>query len=87
MKLVRSQDADLNTRDALGSGPANALSRKFVLKRSWDGYQVPLPFGRAVIRYAPPIYVGSGDDLRAKAEEVRNSLAFITRKADEEAAP
>lgn len=65
---------------------ANALSNKLVLKRSWDGYQVPLPFGRAVIRYAPPIFVGPKDDLRTKAEEVRNSLTFITRKADEEVA-
>lgn len=63
---------------------ANATSRKLVIRKSWDGYQVPLPFARAVIRYAPPIFVGQDDDLREKAEEVRRALSDITHRADEE---
>src|SRR5581483_10271930 len=45
----------------------NGLSRKLEFSRAWDKFQVPLPFGRAVLRYGAPIEVGPGDDLAAKA--------------------
>ncbi len=64
----------------------NALSRKLVLKRSWDQFQVPLPFGRAVVRYGRPIYIKNGDDLREKALEIKRELDRITAEADAEAA-
>lgn len=63
----------------------NALSRKLVLKRSWDQYQVPLPFGRAVIRYGAPITVKPGDDLEKKAAELKAALDRITAEAEAEA--
>lgn len=62
----------------------NALSRKLTLARSWDAFQVPLPFGRAVVLYGPPITVRPHDDLAAKAEEVRGALERITEEADRE---
>lgn len=63
----------------------NALSRKLELKKAWDRYQVPLPFGRAVVRYGPAVFVGEGDDLEAKARELEERLNAITEKADAEA--
>jgi hypothetical protein len=62
----------------------NALTHKLVFKRSWDKYQVPLPFGRAVICHGAPIAVGPDDDLAKKAEEVRLSLERITVEAERE---
>lgn len=64
----------------------NALSRRLVLRRSWDHYQVPLPFGRGVVRYGEPILVGAKDDLAAKAAELKAELDRITDSADREAA-
>ena len=60
----------------------NALSNKLELKRAWDRFQVPLPFGRAVVAYGEPIEVGPGDDLAAKAAELRAALERITAEAD-----
>jgi lysophospholipid acyltransferase (LPLAT)-like uncharacterized protein len=33
------------------------VDRKFVFRRSWDNFQVPLPFARAVLRIGEPIPV------------------------------
>lgn len=65
---------------------ANALSRKLEIKRAWDRFQVPLPFGRAVVVYGEPIFVRPGDDLAAKAVEVKAALDAATDEADRLAA-
>ncbi|MHB2026459.1 MAG: lysophospholipid acyltransferase family protein [Elusimicrobiota bacterium] len=62
---------------------ANALSHKLEFKKSWDHFQVPLPFGRAVISYGKPIHVGPSDDLSQKADELKTAMDQITREADE----
>jgi lysophospholipid acyltransferase (LPLAT)-like uncharacterized protein len=61
---------------------ANALSRRAVLKKAWDRFHVPLPFGRAVVVYGEPIYVRDHDDLGAKAAEVKAALDAVTEEAD-----
>jgi lysophospholipid acyltransferase (LPLAT)-like uncharacterized protein len=61
----------------------NALSNKLEFKKAWDRFQVPLPFGRAVVAYGEPIEVGEGSDLAAKAAEVKASLDRITAEAEE----
>jgi lysophospholipid acyltransferase (LPLAT)-like uncharacterized protein len=60
----------------------NALSRKVEFKKAWDRFQVPLPFGRAVVAYGEPISVGPDDDLAAKAAELKAALDRITAEAD-----
>lgn len=60
----------------------NALSRKLEIKKAWDRFQVPLPFGRAYVVYGEPIYVGAGDDPAAKAAELKAALDRITAEAD-----
>ncbi len=60
----------------------NALSNKIEIKKAWDRFQVPLPFGRAVVVYGEPIDVGPGDDLAAKAAELKAALDRITEEAD-----
>jgi lysophospholipid acyltransferase (LPLAT)-like uncharacterized protein len=49
-------------------------------KRSWDGFQVPLPFTRARLIIAPPIYVAADTDdeaLETKREELQAALDEI----------
>lgn len=51
-------------------------------KRSWDGFQVPLPFSRARVVIAPPIYVAAetdDDGLAAKRDELQAALNEINR--------
>lgn len=58
--------------------PFNITARKFwEAKKSWDGFQVPLPFSRARLEIAPPIYVApdtTDDALNARRDEVQASL-------------
>jgi lysophospholipid acyltransferase (LPLAT)-like uncharacterized protein len=63
----------------------NSLSHKLELKKAWDRYHVPLPFGRGVVRYGPPLFVAEGDDLAERAAELEKILDDITEQADAEA--
>jgi len=54
--------------------------RYWTAKKSWDQFQVPLPFTRARVRIAPPIYVSSDADERildAKRNELQQQLDEI----------
>jgi len=57
------------------------LSRKITF-RSWDMFQLPLPFGKAVVIYGKPLRVGENDNLELKAEKLRLELDRITDQAD-----
>lgn len=61
---------------------ASASSRRVELARAWDRFHIPLPFSRNAVVYAPPIRVGPGDDLDAKAAELKAALDRITDEAD-----
>lgn len=60
----------------------NAQSNRLILRKTWDQFQVPMPFGRSVVVYGEPILVGPLDDLTAKAAELKRSLDAITREAE-----
>ncbi|MDX6769677.1 MAG: lysophospholipid acyltransferase family protein [Elusimicrobiota bacterium] len=64
----------------------NSLSNRFQVEKAWDKFQVPLPFGRAVVVYGEPIEVGPDDDAKAKAAELKAELDRITAEADAEVA-
>ena len=61
--------------------PFTITARKFwEAKRSWDGFQVPLPFSRARVDIAPTIYVSSDandEQLEAKRDELQAALDRI----------
>ncbi|MBI5201450.1 MAG: lysophospholipid acyltransferase family protein [Elusimicrobia bacterium] len=61
---------------------ASASSRKLEFARSWDRFQIPLPFAKGALVYAPPIYVGPNDDVAAKSAELKATLDRITDEAD-----
>ena len=59
--------------------------RYWTAKKSWDGFQVPLPFTRARVDIAPPIYVLPETDeggLTAKRDELQQSLDEINKRSD-----
>ncbi|MCM2305125.1 MAG: lysophospholipid acyltransferase family protein, partial [Elusimicrobia bacterium] len=53
---------------------ANALSNRLEIAKAWDRFQVPLPFGRSVVVYGEPVRVAPGDDLAAKAAELKAAM-------------
>lgn len=57
------------------------ISSKIVF-HSWDRFELPLPFGRAVVIYGRPITVSETDDTAAKADEIQTELNRITDIAD-----
>ncbi len=61
---------------------SSAQSNRFVFKKSWDRFHLPMPFGRAAVVYGEPIDVMPGDDLGVKAAELKTSLDAITLEAE-----
>lgn len=61
---------------------ANALSNRLEVAKAWDRFQVPLPFGRSVVIYGEPVRVAPGDDLAAKAAELKAAMDAVTAEAD-----
>ena len=61
---------------------AVSLSNK-VSARSWDRFQIPLPFGRAAVAYSAPFYVAETDRLEDKAAELEKILNETGLKAGE----
>ena len=60
----------------------NAVSRKLIMKRAWDRFEVPLPFSDVRIVHGEPIRVSPGDDAEAKARELESALNRITAEAE-----
>jgi lysophospholipid acyltransferase (LPLAT)-like uncharacterized protein len=56
-------------------------SRKIVF-RSWDRFQLPLPFGTIQIVYGEPLRVAEGDDAEEAARELARRLTAATERAD-----
>ncbi|MDJ0756685.1 MAG: hypothetical protein QNJ45_24330 [Ardenticatenaceae bacterium] len=50
----------------------------------WDGYRVPLPFGRIHIATGPAIRISRGDDLDDANEQLRRALNDVQLQARDE---
>jgi lysophospholipid acyltransferase (LPLAT)-like uncharacterized protein len=61
-----------------------ALKRKIQL-RSWDGFQIPMPFTSAVVLQAPPIWAPAGateEELRRIHAKVQETLDALRSKGE-----
>jgi lysophospholipid acyltransferase (LPLAT)-like uncharacterized protein len=67
--------------------PFTITSERFwEAKKSWDGFQVPKPFTRALVGIAPPIFVPSNadeDQLKAKRDELQRALDELKQRGEE----
>ncbi|MBI4386727.1 MAG: lysophospholipid acyltransferase family protein [Elusimicrobia bacterium] len=61
---------------------SNATSRKVVFQKSWDRFQMPLPFARCCIVHGAPIHVSREDDLGKKGAQLSAALDTITAEAE-----
>jgi lysophospholipid acyltransferase (LPLAT)-like uncharacterized protein len=56
--------------------------------RSWDGFRVPRPFARCVVRFGEPLHVTEPRERAADEslrKEIEAALRAVTWQADEEA--
>src|SRR5713101_8216857 len=56
------------------------------VKKSWDGFQTPKPFTRALVGIAPPIFVSPDadeDELKAKRDELQQALDELDQRGEE----
>ena len=61
--------------------PFGVNAERFWSLKSWDRMQVPKPFSRVRVRFAPPIHVpaGAGEEtLNAKRDEVQRALEEVS---------
>jgi lysophospholipid acyltransferase (LPLAT)-like uncharacterized protein len=66
--------------------PFNVTPSRFWQASSWDRFQVPLPFTRALLEIAPPVYVPMDADdavLQGKLGELQSKLDELNRQGDE----
>lgn len=62
-----------------------ALRHTYVFKKSWDLFQIPYPFSRAVMLIAPPILVSpeaSAEEQSLKLREVQSALDELRRRGE-----
>lgn len=65
--------------------PFHIAARKFIELPSWDRLQIPLPFTRATVLIAEPVYVpraAHGDEVTAKQEALQSALDSLRREAE-----
>jgi lysophospholipid acyltransferase (LPLAT)-like uncharacterized protein len=65
--------------------PFHIAAKKHIEFPSWDSLQVPLPFSRAAVLIATPIYVARdarGEELAAKQAELQSTLEGLRNEAE-----
>lgn len=68
--------------------PITSASDRHRVFKSWDAFELPLPFARVVVRYGEPILVDPGLDregVEARRLDVERELTRITAEADRSA--
>ena len=58
------------------------LERGYTFARTWDLFQIPYPFSRAVMAFAPPIYVPGDADREMMARKHEQMQASLERVRD-----
>ncbi|HEY0324252.1 MAG TPA: lysophospholipid acyltransferase family protein [Pyrinomonadaceae bacterium] len=65
--------------------PFTITPRRYWTANSWDRFQVPTPFTRALVVIAPPIFVSADadeDELEAKRDELQRELDRISERGE-----
>lgn len=57
------------------------MTRKLVV-RSWDRFQLPLPFSAVQVCFGDPLTFGAADPVASIGEAIRQELAGVTARAD-----
>lgn len=58
-----------------------AYTRKFVFKKSWDKFQIPLPFSKVAICIGEPIYASESEPVEAWNEKIKVATDSMQQQA------
>jgi lysophospholipid acyltransferase (LPLAT)-like uncharacterized protein len=64
--------------------PGGFAARPRLVFRSWDTFQLPLPFARCRVVYGEPILVGPEEDLDAATLRIQSAINELVAQADRE---
>lgn len=62
--------------------PVGVGATRKIVFRSWDRFQLPLPFGTVQVVYGPPLTFAPDEDLEQARERIRVALTAATEEAD-----
>ncbi|MDR2426311.1 MAG: DUF374 domain-containing protein [Endomicrobium sp.] len=60
----------------------SSSKNKIILKKSWDKFNIPLPFSKTIQIWSNPIYVKPEDDIEAKRIEVEKEMLKLFEFTD-----
>lgn len=60
--------------------------RRWILSRSWDRFQIPKPFTRMEVFFAPPMLSNEGEDLEAFRQRIEDAVTALEKQHDPEEA-
>jgi len=58
-----------------------AYSAKWIFKKSWDKYQLPIPFSKLVLYVGQPLAISDISDLEAVNNKIAMAICFTDEKA------
>jgi len=57
-------------------------SRRWILRRAWDRFQIPAPFASVDGYFGEPLWFGAGDDVEAFRQRIERELAALEQRHD-----
>ena len=60
--------------------------RRWILSRTWDRFQIPKPFTRMEIFFAPPMLSYEGEELEAFRQRIEDAMTALEKQHDPEEA-
>lgn len=61
-----------------------AYDKKWVFKKSWDKFELPKPFTKAVVIYGEPYFVAKDANLEEECAKLKEKINELEKKAHEE---
>ncbi|OGR11375.1 MAG: hypothetical protein A2341_12945 [Deltaproteobacteria bacterium RIFOXYB12_FULL_58_9] len=62
-------------------------SRRWILSKTWDRFQIPKPFASVRLQFGPPLEPSAFDSLEAFTDRIGSELAALERQYDPTEAP
>lgn len=59
----------------------SAFSKKWVLDKAWDRYEIPKPFSKAAFYLGQPLYISEQDDLELMNQSLEEQIQLAEQKA------
>ena len=62
--------------------PIGTASVPAIKLKTWDNFEIPIPFSRAAVLYGEPYQISKDEDQAEEAEKLRQKLEILTEEAE-----